>query len=215
MTHALLPPPKSPAWVLFDLGGVVIDLSPDQTLEAYQAHYLGDDELGWGQLHALIHPYETGNLSCEEYRAAIRELLRNSSLLDGQLDDMWNAMLGSIAAPRTELIAALKNQFQLAVLSNTNPVHIAEFSDRFRATSGVSFSDAFERIFLSHEVGLRKPGRAIFETVLKELEVEAESVLYLDDSIENLESAAQLGFSTWLIQHPDDWLKPLSQSLLA
>lgn len=203
--HPLVWPEVSPLWVVFDLGGVVIDLDPQLTFAGFCRHHQGQESLAWQHLTPAVFDYETGKTHCAEFRSQIRKILHAPNLPDQALDDSWNAMLGQIAPERIRTVRALRQNVRVAVLSNTNPIHIEAFAKRYLQAAGGAFEEDFDEVFLSHELGLRKPDRAIFEALLQQLQVPASRILYLDDTEEHLRSAASLGIKTWLIEHPDRW----------
>jgi putative hydrolase of the HAD superfamily len=59
------------------------------------------------------------------------------------------------------------------------------------------FKSYFDKFYLSHNIGLRKPNKDIFEFVLNENKLEAKNCYYIDDTKEHIDSANQLGFQTW------------------
>ena len=94
----------------------------------------------------------------------------------------------------TEVIQAMQrlkqSGIQLAILSNTIEPHARVH--RSRGTYAI-----FEPyVFLSHEIGLSKPGIAAYEYSLQKLGVVAEEVVFIDDRQDNLDSAQKLGMQT-------------------
>ena len=51
----------------------------------------------------------------------------------------------------------------------------------------------FDKMYLSHELGLRKPDIKIFEYILKEQKLKAEEVFFIDDSPQHIASAKKIG----------------------
>jgi putative hydrolase of the HAD superfamily len=89
----------------------------------------------------------------------------------------------------------------LALLSNTNPIHIDEVRRRLGPFGYGEFARCFERIFYSYEMGLRKPDPAIYAAVDHELGIaNPAEVLFIDDNAANIASAAKHGWGTLLFQ---------------
>lgn len=57
----------------------------------------------------------------------------------------------------------------------------------------------FEKAYYSHLVGMRKPGKAVFDYVLADAGISAEETFFIDDASPNIETAAAMGFKTHLL----------------
>ncbi|MBL7753265.1 MAG: HAD-IA family hydrolase, partial [Chitinophagaceae bacterium] len=81
--------------------------------------------------------------------------------------------------------------------SNTNAIHEEAFNRILQQTCGYpSLALFFDKVYLSHRVGLRKPDPTIFKRILDENGLLAEHTLFLDDSLQHIEAAASLGIQT-------------------
>jgi putative hydrolase of the HAD superfamily len=101
---------------------------------------------------------------------------------------------------------------RIFLLSNTNEIHINEFNRYLLETYRLpSLEPFFEKLYLSYEVGLRKPDTQIFEHVLADAALRPESTLFIDDSIQHIQAAAELGINTYHLQKEDvcDFLEGL------
>jgi putative hydrolase of the HAD superfamily len=63
----------------------------------------------------------------------------------------------------------------------------------YKCTGERYLNDLFDKVFLSYEMGKVKPHVSIYQQLLDEAGLEASETLFLDDKLENLEGAAQLG----------------------
>jgi putative hydrolase of the HAD superfamily len=82
-------------------------------------------------------------------------------------------------------------------LSNTNAIHEAEFNKRLQQTCGYpTMAVFFDKIYLSHRVGMRKPSPEIFEKIITENNLQAVETLFIDDSIQHIEGAQKVGIQT-------------------
>ncbi|MEM8964782.1 MAG: HAD family phosphatase [Bacteroidota bacterium] len=184
--------------IIFDLGGVIIDLDVQATFAGFasvnrnlDASKLSLDEVG------LLLDYEKGLISSEAFRAGIHEVLENPSLTDEKIDKVWNSMLLSIPEERLALIQRLAQNYRLFVLSNTNEIHVTAFNQIVEQVSGQPTIDAFfEKVYFSHEVKMRKPEQQIYEHVLEDSQLKPEETLFLDDKQENLLAAQKVGIDT-------------------
>jgi glucose-1-phosphatase len=191
--------------LIFDLGGVIINLAPEKTVEAF-ASLAGLPKEEVFRLYAQrpeFHDYEKGLISDVEFRQTLRSLF-SSRATDDQLDACWNAMLLDIPIQRIDLLKRLRSHFSLFLLSNTNNIHLTCFNRILHRGTGLSAMDVlFDRAYYSHEMKMRKPDREIYDYVLAQHQLKASETLFLDDNLSNLEGAQQAGIKTFYVQHPD------------
>ena len=187
--------------IIFDFGGVIININPKLTIQAlkqlgvYKAEQLFTDI----NITNALHKLETGKRSNYELLLFIKQhSCKNISF--NQITEAWNAMLLDIPVERIELLSELKKKYKIYLLSNTNHIHYKHFLTTFLAsTKGISFQNFFDKVYFSFEIKLRKPGIEVFKYVQNDLKIKAEETLFIDDSIENIETAKMLGFKThWL-----------------
>jgi len=186
------------AWLIFDFGNVLIEIDPARSIQAFQA--LGAP----ADLHLdadFFHDFETGAIRAKEFRKSLRGQLRWAAA-DSSIDRGWNELLLEVP-PRTlaKLHQLRAKGYKLALLSNTNTIHIDEVRRRLGPFGYGEFARCFERIFYSYEMGLRKPDPAIFAAVDRELGIaNPAEVLFIDDNAANIASAAKHGWGTLLFQ---------------
>lgn len=191
--------------LIFDLGGVIIDLNVEKTKEAF-ALMSGKpisevQEILANSSEFLL--YEKGLISDQEFRNSVRHLLKTDAT-DLEIDAAWNAMLGGIPGNRIELLKKLRNNYQLFLLSNTNNIHLVCFNEIVKSACGSSsLNPYFDRAYFSHIVNMRKPDAEIYNLVLNDNNLLAHETLFLDDNTSNLEGASQLGIQTYHVRYPD------------
>jgi HAD superfamily hydrolase (TIGR01509 family) len=190
--------------IIFDLGGVILNLSIPSTLKAFA------DVSGKSVEDIIPHfsskeflDYEKGLISDEEFRDKVRvKLAKNVS--DEILDHCWNAMLGDIPQERIQLLERLYNTHRTFLLSNTNEIHLKRFSEITRTSTGKENLDPyFHKTYYSHRMKMRKPDAEIFEYVLKENDLDPHETLFLDDNLSNLEGAQSTGIKTFHVERPE------------
>jgi putative hydrolase of the HAD superfamily len=192
--------------LLFDFGGVIININYQLTLEAMRRlHWHGGTiEFTQAAQAELFDALETGRISPSEFRVALREHYALQAT-DEELDAAWNAMLLDVPAERLALIAELRAQgHQTALLSNTNHIHIGAINAVLKNEYGFEhgIADALDRVFYSQEVGLRKPGEEIFRHALREMNWKPEETLFIEDSPQHIETARRLGLHTLYLTPP-------------
>ena len=182
------------SWLIFDFGNVLIEIDPARSIEAFQTlgakadlHFVAD----------FFHDFETGAITAADFRDALRSQLRWASA-DSSIDRAWNALLLEIPPKTLHVLRSLRAQgYRLALLSNTNPIHIDEVRRRLGQHGYAAFERCFERVFYSFDMGLRKPDPAIYATVDRELDITSPvEVLFVDDNAANIASAAAYGWRT-------------------
>ncbi|UYZ60825.1 HAD family hydrolase [Hymenobacter latericus] len=206
--------------LLFDFGGVIINVDYNRTLEAMRALSRAGSTIEFTQAaqSALFDDLETGRLSPAEFRAGLRQHYDLHHATDAQLDEAWNAMVLDLPLERIEYIRELRREgYQTALLSNTNSIHIDMIREMLRRQYGLQngIADVLDRVFYSQEVGLRKPGPEVFGHVLRELNWRPEETLFVEDSIQHIRTAEALGIRTLFLQPPLTLLDALPAALRA
>lgn len=186
--------------LLFDLGGVVLDVDFDGALRHWARH----SRLPLARLRELFHfddPYqrhETGRLEAGGYFAHLRELLALECGED-EVRAGFNAIFPGEIEATAQLLDAVRERVPCYAISNTNAVHIAAIEESFPR-----LLPRFSRVFTSHEIGHRKPHPQCFAHVLSEIGVPAPEVLLFDDLEPNVEGARALGLQAVLVRSPAD-----------
>lgn len=181
-------------WIVFDFGNVLIEIDPARSIEAFQS--LGaEDHLHLDAAH--FHDVETGALSAVGFRKALRGQLKWAAA-DSSIDRAWNELLLEVPPRTTAKLHQLRTKgYRLALLSNTNPIHIDEVRRRMGPHGYAAFTRCFDRVFYSFNMGLRKPDPAIYAAVDHELGIASpDDVLFVDDNAANIASAAAHGWQT-------------------
>jgi len=182
--------------LIFDLGGVILNLRVDDTVKAFAAlaNIPVDKAKNIFAHTPEFNLYEKGMMSDNDFR----EFLRSAYALrvdDATIDTAWNAMLKDLPPSRLALLERLKNQYQVFLLSNTNDIHLHHINEVIlpAVTGGRNLDVHFHRAYYSHRMKMRKPDGEIFEQVLKENDLRPAETLFLDDNIHNVEGAQSTG----------------------
>jgi glucose-1-phosphatase len=182
--------------LLFDLGGVVIDIDFRRAIARWAEASSTDAALLQPRLAGLqarvsggevYRRHETGKLTDEAFFDSLRAALE-IDIADADLLDGWNAIFVGEIFGISGLLAAAAARLPLYAFSNSNPAHQAYFSRRF-----ASALSHFKQVFVSSDVGLRKPDAEAFQFVIRAINVPAERILFFDDSAANVEGARACG----------------------
>ena len=194
--------------IVFDLGGVLVDLDFKAAINGLQqAGFVNvKEQLQSFDREGIFQKFELGEMTAEEFRTAIRE---NSTvtLTDEEIDALWNAMLLEIPREKLELILDLRGKYMVYLLSNTNSIHWDYVCKNAFNYRGFRVKDYFEETFLSYEMHLAKPDKAIFEKVLQDANLLAEETLFIDDSEANCKAAEEVGIHAHHYHIGDDLSK--------
>lgn len=187
--------------IVFDYGGVIIDLDFDATRRAFEAmgiHF--PDILQKLKASDIFYQLDVGSISPEAF---ISHLQTEAHQLSGQWikpEDIikgWNAMLGRIPATRLTMLKEVAQHYRIFMLSNTNSIHI-EAVDKYlyQAYNLQSIKPFFEKAYYSFEIGMRKPGEEIYQWVARDANLNPTETLFIDDAPANLEAPNTLGWHT-------------------
>jgi FMN phosphatase YigB (HAD superfamily) len=180
--------------ILFDLGGVLLNLDVAQTRDAFIKLGLTqiDDLFRIGYAASFFREYEMGAITDEDFIEKALQLALPGTTRD-QIIDAWNVMLLDFPAERVHFLNQLKSKYRLFLFSNTNAIHMQAFQKSYQQVFGASMDDLFEKAYYSHVINLRKPDVAAFQYVIKDCNIEAAETLFIDDALVNIEGARQAG----------------------
>lgn len=188
--------------IIFDLGGVLLNIDPKKTIEAFgqlgMEQLVGDKGLSYD--HDIFYQMEQGQISPDEFRNGVLELLPKPVLFQ-EIDAAWTAMLLDFPAIRVELVKNLRKDFNIYLFSNTNAIHVEKFHSIFRNQHGFEVSTLFDKDFYSNEIGYRKPSAESYQEIIRISGINPAESLFIDDSLQNVESAIASGLKGY-------WLEP-------
>lgn len=200
-----MPTDRSVKNLIFDLGGVILDLSVDTTLKSFAALSGLDENTVKKRFvtSAGFEEYEKGAIDDDAFRNFVREVYAVNAT-DEQLDTCWNAMLLGFPIAKLTLLETLKKSFNVFLLSNTNNIHLQHINNvLLKSIQCESLDGYFHKAYYSHRMKKRKPDADIFQQVLEENNLKPEQTLFLDDNLPNVEGAAKLGIQTLHVTNPD------------
>ena len=191
--------------IIFDLGGVILNLNPQNTFDYFaKISNFSDQKLQQISEYPFFKHYEMGEMTSDDFRTELRKIF-GKEIGSNVIDAAWNAMLLDIPLKRLELIIALRPKFKTFVLSNTNDIHLIAFDEIVnKVTEGERIESYFDNVYYSCKVGMRKPDPKIFELVLSENKLNRSTTLFIDDTLEHIESAQKLGLQTWHLTNQEE-----------
>ena len=212
---------RLPENLIFDLGGVLIDLDVGRMLKGFEGVGLDPrmfmaesaekgattvcEGMSVGQ---LLSDYQTGDITTEELLETILPECRPGTTRE-QLVEAWNHCLVSIPRERLETVRRWREKgHRTYMLSNTNDLHWRYISTHCFGGEGLGLEDCFDGVFLSHEMRLAKPDAEIYRRMLETLGVRAEDCWFVDDAQVNVEAARKEGLQA-------EWLDVKNEDLTA
>lgn len=193
--------------IIFDLGQVLIDLTPGRSREAFIKLGATDVEktISGKEFLRFMDEFELGNVSVQEFCDKMNALLPRP-VPDSQITDAWNVFLGEIPSYKLDMILELRKEYKIYLLSNTSVLHWNYACDKyFNAYKGHKLDDFFDRAYTSFELHLLKPDKAIYQAVLDDTGMQPEEVFFLDDREDNCQSAREMGIHAYQVTPGEDW----------
>lgn len=190
--------------IIFDLGGVIVNLDQDRTIRSFKRLNVDLDEVN--EKLPVFKQYETGHVNTETFIQTIKaELKGNAS--DLEISTAWNNMILDIPADRIEVLKELRKHYKLFILSNTNELHIQEFTKLFEIDHpNENWENLFNKIYYSHLIGLRKPNVEAWQLILNENNLQAHETIFIDDTSMHFKAAKTIGIkSIWAKEPIGNW----------
>ena len=169
--------------VLFDLGGVLIELVGGHRLdELTQGRYRHGS---WGTI-PIVQEFESGRVDAALFADTVMKTLDIRMSREEFLDDFrtWPRRLFPGAV---ELVEAVRAHHRVGCFTNCNSVNWP------RQRNSLGLAHLFDVFLLSYELGCVKPHPLVYERALEKLSVDPGAILFLDDSPENVEAAVRCG----------------------
>lgn len=186
--------------VVFDLGGVLVDLDMERVREAFR-------EIGMPRMAELMDPcypaevnerLERGDIGFHEACEEMRRIDGRPEVTDAQILSIYEEFLPRVDPGKLQLIERLRGAgIRTYVLSNTNPAAFGIVRRRIAESSkegGKEMEAYFDGIYLSYRMGMLKPSPAIFRQLIAGSGIRPDETLFIDDGRRNVEAAAALGF---------------------
>lgn len=181
---------------IFDLGNVIVDIDFNRVMGVWSdlsrvplANLQNSFVMG-----EAFHRHERGQITDEEFAAAVCEEMGMALSFD-QFATGWQAVFVALRPEVIEVMQQLREKgHRVVVLSNTNRLHTNFWPGEYP-----QIAEAADKIYLSQEMGVRKPDVEIFQKVLAAEGVTAEQAVFFDDNADNIEGARRAGIPSVLV----------------
>jgi FMN phosphatase YigB (HAD superfamily) len=187
--------------IIFDLGGVIINLDIQRTIAEFNRISGLPFEKIYTQAEQtdIFDKFDKGLISDFDFFANLRKELRFQGK-DEDLLKAWNAMLLDVPSQRLDMLIGLKLNYKTFLLSNTNETHVAAFErDLYRQHGIRNFNDYFEDVYYSCRMGMRKPDAEIFKKVIEDHKLDPAETIFIDDTEKHVKGAGACGIKSYLL----------------
>jgi glucose-1-phosphatase len=200
------PPEKAPRALIFDVGRVIIRVDLSRSMGALGRRDGLTHTQVLRELEADAHwmDWEEGRMTPRDWHSHLAKKLGFSYDFE-EFCAIWNSVLAPEPILQDALFERLARKCRLALLSNTDPIHVAHFEAHH------SFPRHFPVRVYSCRVGSCKPGPMIFHHALRELAAMPDEAIFIDDLRENALAAAALGIHPFHFTSPEDLLAEFSR----
>ncbi len=198
--------------LLFDQGGVIVDIERDRCLEELRRLGMEAPErlVGLYKQDGPFFALENGDVTLEEFHQELRPLMPQG-VTDEQMDHAFSSFIVGIPLHRLQSLRQLRKRYKTYILSNTNPLMFEGVIARAFAQEGLDVNAYFDGITVSYKARSNKPDRKIFEYAISTMGIVPEETLFFDDGQENLDAAARLGFKTALVTPGSEFMDIITQ----
>jgi glucose-1-phosphatase len=183
--------------IIFDLGNVILNIDYNAPVLAFKGLGINNFEEIFSQAvqNKLSDDIETGAIAEDIFIDTLKHYCTPSTSTR-QVVDAWNSIIENFPLRRLQLLKQLQLHYDLFLLSNTNIIHERYYNKVLFDTCGEpSLSGFFDKVYLSHRIGLRKPDPRAWQLILTENNLNPEHTLFLDDSIQHINAATKLGIN--------------------
>jgi glucose-1-phosphatase len=193
--------------LLFDLGGVVLEFDFEHAIR----HWAPFSSLSLRELRERFgsdEPYrqhERGEITATAYFDGLRRNLKLTAS-DAQIAEGWNGIFRAEISETLDAIAQARKHLPCYVFSNTNAEH-----HRTWGTAYPRIAASFDRVFVSSEIGMRKPEAEAFVHVASAIGVAPANILFFDDMVENVVGAVAAGLQAVQVRSPADVREALAR----
>ena len=191
--------------IIFDLGGVVLDIDESIVYKELEKTGINTSELAHSkEFMDIMSKFNTGIYTAPTFRKKVKAFLGQEKMTDQKFDSIWNSMLLDIPRERIAAIEKVKKHYKIFLMSNSNVIHYDLYVRDLQLRFGYNeFDELFNKSYFSFAEHLEKPDPRFFELILDHEGILPEETLFIDDTAENIEVAKSLGINTYHISREE------------
>ncbi len=184
--------------IIFDIGRVLIRVDISRAMGGLASGLTLTPQEVWSAIEKDPHwlDWQEGRMSPRDWHLHLTKRL-GASLTFEEFSEVWNRALDPKPIHSEAFLEKLSKNYRLALLSNTDPIHMSHEEARF------PFFRFFPVRIYSYQVGASKPDPIIYRQALQACKVRAEEAVYIDDVAAYAEAARRLGMTGIVFQSPE------------
>jgi putative hydrolase of the HAD superfamily len=184
--------------IIFDIGRVLIRVDVSRAMDGLASGLSLTPQEAWSAIEKDPRwlDWQEGRISPRDWFLHLSKRL-GTSLTFEQFSEVWNRALDPNPIHSESFLENLSKNYRLALLSNTDPIHMSNDEARF------PFFRFFPIRIYSYRVGASKPDPLIYREALQACKVRAEEAVYIDDIAAYAEAAQRLGMTGIVFQSPE------------
>jgi len=187
--------------LIFDNNGVLTKTEGDGINKMAELFGVSHDEYNevWKE---YAKPLDDGGLTSEEFLMKVINYFGKEVEIDSLREIYYDCY--DRDDEMHETVKNLRDKFEVALLSNFGD-SFDKFEEKWRTHETIKP----ENMFVSVKLGMRKPHRDIYEHALSKLGLEPHEAVFIDDRLENIEAAKDLGMHGIHFSNRDQFLVEL------
>lgn len=195
--------------LLFDLGGIIFEIDFNKVISRWAAQSGADPKTLKARFYfdSFYKQHERGEIGAKEYFDSLRKLL-GIRLSDRQLEEGWNAVYGREMPGIRALLWRAGKKLPLYAFSNSNAAHHRVWAKKYAAVLRI-----FNGVFVSFQLGMRKPEPKAFRTIARSIGIKLSRIAFFDDTMENVKGARAIGMQAFHVKSTKDIKASLRQIL--
>ena len=200
--------------IIFDLGNVILNIDYQSTIKAFEKIGIENAKILYSKSSQtkIFDQLETGKITKKDFILEIQKIIPKAS--KSEIINACNAIIKDLPNSRIDILKNLKNKFSIFLLSNTNSIHINYILKKIGKNKYDEFYNLFDKVYYSHQVKLRKPDPNIFKLVINENNLKIKNTLFIDDSIQHINSAKKLGLQTYHLNNSMESLETIFPDII-
>lgn len=180
--------------LIFDMGGVLVDLDMDACRNAFKY------DLGFDEIEQILDPchqkgvigdLEEGRITGDEFRDYVIAGSRPGVTYEDVNQAFYKILVG-IAPYKIDMLRKLSQKYDIYMLSNNNEVAIKRSREMFEE-GGFSMDSDFKKCYLSYQMKMLKPSEGFYKAVISDIGLPASEMVFIDDSQRNVDAAVAAG----------------------
>lgn len=200
--------------IIFDMGGVLVDLDIEDCKKAFKerlGYYDIDEIIDACHQKGIYGDLEEGILSADDFRSIVLAGSRPDAVAE-DVDEAMSHILVGIEPYKAEMLKRLSEKYELYMLSNNNPICV-RYSRKMFEDAGIPLENIFRKCYFSYEMKALKPSEIFYRNVVSDIGLPAEQMLFIDDSMKNVEGSVAAGLPAVFYQPGTD-LEALLEDVL-